>query len=308
MLADNCTPLCAATAMPVAASQRDKCALEKKRTLFDLLRDIAIGVLLSVSALLKIKSSDSSFDSDIRFYLIAFELFMAMWLLSGKLRRWAAGTTFITFIAFAGFTTRQVVLGEDSCGCFGDARTPPLLTLLLDCTIAGVLVRPVLMAFRPWWISVSVAAVLAFSSGLAFGSHRWSTTPSTDIDGKLIGRRLPGNIVVPRQQNAVAIHTLLFVDLDCSHCRDAISILRRSVGAIYRDPIQVVVVNPALRRDIEELREQDQVNHYDVAPARLPPLTGNWPVMVEMSEGVVIQVLEGNDVNDALTKRKDSRQ
>lgn len=82
--------------------------------------------------------------------VIEFEIFLALWLLSGKrlLGSWA--TTLSVFAVFAGVSAYQGWIGRASCGCFGKFSVSPWYAFGLDVAIVFTLIlsRPDLTAVR----------------------------------------------------------------------------------------------------------------------------------------------------------------
>ncbi len=80
-----------------------------------------------------------------QFLVIAFELILGVWLLSGSQPIGSWMVTLLTFIGFAGVTFHQGWIGQATCGCAGRLITiNPWLAFAVDIAIVSALVR-----FRP---------------------------------------------------------------------------------------------------------------------------------------------------------------
>jgi len=73
--------------------------------------------------------------------VVAFELSLAAWLLSGTRRRLCRSVTAISFASFAAVSLRKALSGYQSCGCFGARTLSPWLSLLVDLASLSVLLR-----------------------------------------------------------------------------------------------------------------------------------------------------------------------
>jgi hypothetical protein len=119
--------------------------------------------------------------------VIQFEIFLAVWLLWGRLPLGSWATALGVFTVFAGVSAYQGWIGRASCGCFGKLSVSPWYAFGIDLTILLALIvgRPDLGAVRkqPWLILVSLlpaayglvgaAVILVGLAGLAswlFGS------------------------------------------------------------------------------------------------------------------------------------------
>ncbi len=101
----------------------------------------SVGALLLVAAILKAGSPDEagSLIGVAHTPLIAFEVTLGAWLLTGFARRAARRVAMATFGAFALFAARQLSIGAPSCGCFGRVQVAPSITFTLDTVVVAVL-------------------------------------------------------------------------------------------------------------------------------------------------------------------------
>ena len=67
------------------------------------------------------------------------EVFLAFWLLSGRLWPLAWLTSLLLFLAFAVRSGWQMWEGHSSCGCFGQVEVAPWITLIVDLAAVGLL-------------------------------------------------------------------------------------------------------------------------------------------------------------------------
>lgn len=82
---------------------------------------------------------------------VDFELALGIWLLSGLFKKAAWLAALICFLVFSFITLYKVLIGAESCGCFGSVDVNPWVTLFaidIPSVIALVLYRPVLSLKR----------------------------------------------------------------------------------------------------------------------------------------------------------------
>lgn len=70
---------------------------------------------------------------------VAGELVLGGWLIVGIYREWSWCIAVLSFIAFTGVTLHRILIGAESCGCFGRIVVNPRFTIALDLSILGVL-------------------------------------------------------------------------------------------------------------------------------------------------------------------------
>lgn len=82
--------------------------------------------------------------------VIEFEIFLAAWLLWGRLPIGSWTMALIVFTIFAGVSAYQVWIGQASCGCFGSLSVNPWYAFGIDLAVllALILGRPNLMSAR----------------------------------------------------------------------------------------------------------------------------------------------------------------
>lgn len=153
---------------------------------------VIIGVLLLTAAGLKlyglsyapVPRSGVLSSASVQTALVAWEILLGIWLLSGSIPAlsWAAAVA--TFLAFAGVSSYYGLIGQASCGCFGTIQASPWHAFAADLIIfsALVFIRPTLaeirFALRPAFrriapVGLGAAALivmLALAGTLAYGS------------------------------------------------------------------------------------------------------------------------------------------
>ena len=72
--------------------------------------------------------------------LIAWEIFLGMWLISGALPQAARRIAIGCFSVFACYTLYEALAGKADCGCLGQVKVNPWFTVVLDVSIALALV------------------------------------------------------------------------------------------------------------------------------------------------------------------------
>lgn len=107
----------------------------------------ALGVLLLLAAVLKLSGLGADpvarmgiFSApEFQLAVIEFEVFLALWLLSGKrpLGSWLVALT--AFAGFAAVSFYQGWIGQSSCGCFGRLSVSPWAAFTLDILILAAL-------------------------------------------------------------------------------------------------------------------------------------------------------------------------
>ena len=119
--------------------------------------------------------------------VVEFEIFLAIWLLSGKQPLGAWTTAFAIFVVFAGVSAYQGWIGQASCGCFGRLSINPWYTFGIDLAVllALFLARPeleplrkqpglifgaMLPAFLGLFGATAVLGALSGGASLLFGS------------------------------------------------------------------------------------------------------------------------------------------
>ncbi|MGC8624274.1 MAG: MauE/DoxX family redox-associated membrane protein [Phycisphaerae bacterium] len=189
--------------------------------------------------------------------LIAWEIFLGLWLISGALPAVARRVAIGCFSVFACYAIYEAAIGRVDCGCFGQVHVNPWFTLILDLAIVLALVflaKPVDVsarrAKRRWPVAVALGIGLAVGIFSAIVHPRPIVAASglvTANGGKIvileprkwIGYRLPvlthiTTAVLSRpgavrpdkiplsQRLAHGQWVVLFYHASCDECRQAI--------------------------------------------------------------------------------------
>lgn len=110
--------------------------------------------------------------------LIASEIFLGLWLISGTLPRASRRAAVGCFSAFACYTLCRALAGKADCGCFGQVHVNPWLTFALDVCVALALlalakpfakyaIPPNRWAARRWPLAAAAAIGLVAGFGVA---------------------------------------------------------------------------------------------------------------------------------------------
>ncbi len=186
--------------------------------------------------------------------LIAWEIFLGLWLFSGVFPAAARKLTTGCFSIFACYAIYEAAIGRTDCGCFGQVHVNPWFTMVLDVAVVLALVflaKPAAKSAVPpsRWASRKWPVVLAMVIGLTVGITSAMFHPklssaanglATGDGGKLvimephkwIGHRLPllrhivslGSGKHLGRQLAHGQWVVIFYHASCDECRTAIPI------------------------------------------------------------------------------------
>jgi hypothetical protein len=170
---------------------------------------------------------------------IIIESILGFWLLSGLWSIWARHSSIVLITIFAMVSGWKWLTGHDNCGCFGNLRVHPAVTLAMDLVVGSVLVsfRPIeaKMPSRQWFrlIVSGVAAVAVFLSLLAVKAFQqksgWQGDQVVFSNPQgWVGTRFPllEHLVIPgldAQALGRGDCTIVFYDHNCGRCRDTIA-------------------------------------------------------------------------------------
>ena len=256
--------------------------------------------------------------------LIAFEIFLGLWLVNGALPTAARKVALGCFSAFACYTLYEALAGKADCGCFGQVHVNPWFTFILDVVIVLMLTlfgkpkgdgaAPSQGSQRRW--PVAVAAGIGLAVGLAsamlhpkpvVAANGLATTGSGKIvilePHKWIGHQLPvlAHIVSQRgnkplwRQLATGNWTIMFYHASCGECRATIPVyeqLAQSELNSGRTPHVVFVRVPS----------GSGISTRGLFHSILPlhgtlDATHNWfaqtPIVVQLHNGTVIAAVTG---------------
>lgn len=185
--------------------------------------------------------------------LIAFEIFLGLWLISGALPQTARKVAVSCFGVFACYTLYGALAGKADCGCFGQVHVNPWFTFILDVGIVLALlflagpggkdIDPLRWPHRKWPVAAAAGLGLAVGIAAALLHPKVASAANglaTADAGKLvilephkwIGHRLPllGHIVSLGsgkhlgRQLAHGQWVVIFYHASCDECRTAIPI------------------------------------------------------------------------------------
>jgi hypothetical protein len=64
-------------------------------------------------------------SASVQFAVLEWEIVLGLWLLSRRNPSWTWAAAVLTFLAFAGVSFHLGVIGQASCGCFGNLAASP---------------------------------------------------------------------------------------------------------------------------------------------------------------------------------------
>jgi uncharacterized membrane protein YphA (DoxX/SURF4 family) len=304
-----------------------------RSTGYDILR-LALGILLLVTAGLKgyQLATEPTADTgllDNRWFLIfvvEFELFFGLWLLSGLLPRltWAASVA--CFALFTCISLYKALSGQATCGCFGKIEVNPWLTASFDFFIVLSLLyfRPTSQDpfFRIDIKQLRGRALVVLGIGFLFGVpaalSMGTYMPSTLSDaGSIIGN---GKIVVlePEKWSGKRFPLFDYIDIgdklkegewlvllyhhDCPKCQDVISDLVSGKfwekGRVVQNQIALIEMPPFGDSNVVSQNTQFTSGRLNTA--------NDWfaetPVLLFLNKGVVVGRGEGGEGRE---KRED---
>lgn len=111
----------------------------------------------------------------------------AVGLLLILLHRWGVMWAFVAmlFSAFTGVTLHRLILGAESCGCFGGIKIPPEITMSIDASIVFMsawLARA--WGLRPWGFALTAGLIpTLLVGGAMYSRHATPDAGKADLDG-----------------------------------------------------------------------------------------------------------------------------
>ncbi len=257
---------------------------------------------------------------------IVFEASLAAWLLSGTAAKWSRRVALAAFGVFACVALYEAVGGAESCGCFGQFKVNPWITVIVDLLFAGTLAR------SPWWHGLKTRPMNGRRFGIfgacliaIIGLTVWRYNQSLAVDkggndgilftqdglaildtDNWVGKPLPIasylNATSPSSKIAVTGYqtgnvVIMIYSNECDHCRRAVP---RYVAWLKDNskttPFWFVEMPPYAKADealvspalgINCLRLSDQHEWF-----------AQTPVLVKLENGIVTQVVEGDAAAD----------
>ena len=268
---------------------------------------IAVGALLIVTSFAKLFGVFSDgrppavWDSSAQIALAVVELLMAFWLFSGLMPRRLWMVAILQFAIFASVSGYELIAGQESCGCFGQAiQTSPGITLLLDLVILLALAR-----YRPTSAKRQHAkpgnsiAALAVGAGIALlvmaGATAQRPPPSAHVHnlwnwGILVGKRFP---LMDHVKNGSDLENGRWIILVLSPGCAACELVRREYAAYTPEQL---LLRYGARLMVVETRSPTDGNNYQVAGGIVRRLKNpdEWdiatPSVLELKNGIVMAV------------------
>ncbi len=164
--------------------------------------------------------------------LIAFELSLAVWFLSGrhgKLLKWFGCSVFSVFSLA---TLHKALSGDASCGCFGEASIDPRLTFAFDfaATVLLALCPPSPARLHPL-SRVSGALFIASILFVSLVGGRTSDELRSIEPAEWIGRPMPIADAVRSSHDLSRGHwEIIFYRAGCGDCLDVIEQYAKGIG------------------------------------------------------------------------------
>ena len=122
--------------------------------------------------------------------LVALEMGIAAWLLSGFKAKIAKKIAITLFSIFAFYLMTKLSAGAESCGCFGAIDVPPVFSLIIDLLMIGLLVlwkprKNSPLYLSPFFVVAPIFAVI-FVSTITLKTHDISETERIDASSLIL--------------------------------------------------------------------------------------------------------------------------
>ncbi|TWT41352.1 MauE/DoxX family redox-associated membrane protein [Botrimarina hoheduenensis] len=266
---------------------------------------IFLGVLLVVAAFAKglspAGSAEAMFDGwpfAARLLAVQAEMAFGVVLLLGLWRSHVHNAAIVIFTGFALIALRSVLVGEQSCGCFGAIAVDPRLTLLIDfAAVVALLWTRATGCKEPFFVAgrrVVVGAVALVAIGVPLGVAMAFSSPVRDVaiastvkfvllePETWVGRRLPLLGVLEGASGlASGEWTVLMHHHGCPDCERVRPDYENRI--VQGEQVLLVETPPYSEPDAE----------LDSGHARLPS-DREWfvhtPVEIVVADGVVVSV------------------
>jgi hypothetical protein len=210
-------------------------------------------------------------------FVVEFELFFGVWLVLGMLPKLTWLATVGCFSVFTLVSFYEAILGEKSCGCFGNVTVNPWVTMVFDLLVIALLVyvRPsgmknteTLKCFLNRYSSrlMFCAGIFLLSGGATYNwiaqtnherlEHVGQVLESNvvQLDPKSwIGKEFPlRDYVIDGQELMQGTWTILLVRSGCGHCAEAKAQLIKNTGQNQHYVAFLDVVSEVLQPDVNE--------------------------------------------------------
>lgn len=165
------------------------------------------GTLLLAAALKGAQLLAARFAADAAWWwvaLVAGEIVLGLWLLSGWLADWSRFGALMAFGSFAVYSLLAVMQGRPECGCFGEFSVDPRAMLLFDLMASGALLMgisrnstrlslTVMRLALPAWCCLLCLSVLGFATnfgGWALAGENGANVVVLEPE-QWVGKRFP---------------------------------------------------------------------------------------------------------------------
>jgi hypothetical protein len=247
--------------------------------------------------------------------VVAFELILAGWLISGRGSAIAWKVAMVVFTAFAARNLYGAFNGESDCGCFGPIGVNPWIMSGVDTGIAvSLFLLWPLGASRSrklWRLVLPCAGLLIIAIAAASAALSQPEIATLNEDGKIEGERLhvrlePKEWIGKRFPLAAHIRVSAWLDhgtylvllhrRGCPRCQEEIEKLAQDAreSAFRNNPTRIVfveVMDPGTNEPSRDSR-MDCCDSGFLDPARTWHVT--TPLTILLQDGVVLGILSGS--------------
>jgi hypothetical protein len=258
---------------------------------------MSLGFLLIVAAFLKSTSNRNIIGTTT--LLVFIELLLALWLLDGWARTTARTIALAFFAALAAVSLRSAYLGHRSCDCFGSIRVRPWVTFGIDViAVIALLVTPApgsqvhrRSVYRDVLCCLVGTCLLPMSTRLT-GQNPGAIVPIVVSADSMRGKefQLLQEIDIAEVLRRGRWKVLLY-DPECGLCQEALQSLKEVLSATSEHAfVTIPIDNHAFAEKLGDVNGALEGHlRSDVK------LVGTPPIVIELQEGLVLDVKEGRD-------------
>lgn len=256
--------------------------------------------------------------------LIAFEVFLGLWLISGALPTAARRVAIGCFSVFGCYTFYEALAGKTDCGCFGQVHVNPWFTFILDVAIVlalaflakagGQNAARSLWSKRKWPVAVAAGIGLAVGGAAALWHPKVVSSANGFVaadNGRIVilepqhwlGRRLPVLSDISAQGSGKALGnrisvgqwTVMFYHASCDECRATIPVYeqlaQQETLSGKRAHVAFVRVPTGSGASTRGLFHSDLPLHATLDAGH--QWFATTPIVVELRDGIVHRVATG---------------